>query len=245
MSTHEQLSIDTPEQIALEYPLAGAGSRFLALAIDSMIQAGVGIAMILVTLAFTAVATTGLAVSGTWPVALLVLSGFVVHYGYFALFEAFWGGQTPGKRAIGIRVIVAAGRPLGAMDAVLRNILRIVDQLPVMYAFGLLSIFLSQRNQRLGDLAAGTVVIHDRPIERPAPPRPPSGQRYGARLLSGQEIGVVEAYLARRAALDPEVRLRTGRRVAQVIGGRLGLTIDQAVDEDRLLEEIAGEYRSG
>jgi hypothetical protein len=89
------------------------------------------------------------------------------------------------------------------------------------------------------------VVIHDRAIERPAPPRPATGRRYGARRLSGQEIGVVEAYLARRAALDPEVRLRTARRIAHVIGGRLGLTIDHDANEDLLLEEIAGEYRSG
>ena len=92
---------------------------------------------------------------GTWLVALTILGAFVLYYGYFALFEALWSGQTPGKRAIGIRVIVAAGRPLGALDAVLRNVLRIIDQLPGMYAVGLLAIFLTERNQRLGDLAGG------------------------------------------------------------------------------------------
>ena len=82
----------------------------------------------------------------------MILSAFVLYYGYFALFEALWAGQTPGKRVIGIRVIVAAGRPLSGLDAVLRNVLRIIDQLPGMYAVGLLAIFLTERNQRLGDL---------------------------------------------------------------------------------------------
>jgi len=245
VSTREQLTIDTPEQIALEYPLAGAGSRFLALAIDSLLQAGAFIVLSAVALALLAVSRPVVPSFGTWLVALLILSGFVLYYGYFALFEAWWGGQTPGKRAVGIRVIVAAGRPLGPLDAVLRNVLRIVDQLPVLYAVGLLAIFLTQRNQRLGDLAAGTVVIHDRPIPRPAPPRPPSGRRYGARRLSAEEIAVVDAYLARRSALDPEVRLRTARRLAFLIGARLGVAIGHHDNEELLLEEIAGEYRSG
>ena len=245
MSTREQLTIDTPEQIALEYPLAGAGSRFLALAIDSLLQAGAFIALSAVALALVAVSRTVMPAFGTWLVALMILSAFVLYYGYFALFEALWAGQTPGKRVIGIRVIVAAGRPLSGHDAVLRNVLRIIDQLPGMYAVGLLAIFLTERNQRLGDLAAGTVVIHDRPIARPVAPRSPSGRRYGARRLTGEEIAVVDAYLARRSALDPEVRLRTGRRLALVIGTRLGVTISHDDNEDVLLEEIAGEYRSG
>jgi len=245
VSTREQLTIDTPEQIALEYPLAGAGSRFLALAIDSVLQAFVVIVLIAVTLALFVVSPALAQQSGTWLVAVLVLAGFALYYGYFAAFETWWSGQTPGKRAVGIRVIVATGRPLGAVDAVLRNVLRIVDQLPFMYAVGLVSIFVTERNQRLGDLAAGTVVIHDRAIERPRAPRPSSGARYGARRLSPQEIVAVDTYLARRAALDPEVRLRVARRTARVIGARLGVTIDHNTNEDELLEEIAGEYRSG
>ena len=113
--------------------------------------------------------------------ALLILAAFVLYYGYFAVFETMWSGQTPGKRAIGIRVIAASGRPLGAVDAILRNLLRIVDQMPGMYAVGLLAIFLTSRNQRLGDLAAGTVVVHDRPIERRTCRTVPAGPRATAR----------------------------------------------------------------
>src|SRR3954454_3687890 len=86
VSTREQLTIDTPEQIALEYPLAGAGSRFLALAIDSLLQAGAFIVLSAVVLALVAVSRAVLPSFGPWLIALIVLSGFVLYYGYFALF---------------------------------------------------------------------------------------------------------------------------------------------------------------
>ena len=245
MSAPEKLIIDTPEQIALEYPLASAGSRFLALGLDTLVQLG-------------AFATLGLLVAGglylggalfarlaTWMLALLVLAAFVLYYGYFAIFETVWSGQTPGKRAIGIRVIADSGRPLGVVDAILRNLLRIVDQMPGMYAVGLLAIFLTSRNQRLGDLAAGTVVVYDRPIERPdMPDRARGAVRYDAGRLTPEEIALVSAFLRRRRALEPEIRLATARRVFARVAGRLELTLGPSDDEERVLEEIVREYRT-
>ena len=90
-----------------------------------------------------------------------ILLGFLLYYGYFAAFEALWGGQTPGKRAVGLRVISVTGQPITTFDALLRNLLRIVDQMPGIYAVGVLSIFFTSRNQRLGDLVAGTVVVQE------------------------------------------------------------------------------------
>jgi uncharacterized RDD family membrane protein YckC len=245
VSALEKLIIDTPEQIALEYPLASAGSRFLALGLDTLLQLG-GFAV----LGLLAVAGLyfGGALSGqlaTWVLALIVVAAFILYYGYFAIFETLWSGQTPGKRAIGIRVVVTSGRPLEAIDAILRNLLRIVDQMPGMYAVGLLSIFLTSRNQRLGDLAAGTVVVHDRPVDRPGMPEAARGSvRYGADRLTAEEVALVETFLQRRHALEPEVRLTTARRVFERVSRRLTLTIGPSDDEERLLEEIVREYRT-
>jgi uncharacterized RDD family membrane protein YckC len=241
----EKLIIDTPEQIALEYPLASAGSRFLALGLDTLVQLTAVLFLVLIAVAgryFSARALQGLS---TWILAMLVLALFVLYYGYFAIFESVWSGQTPGKRAIGIRVIVASGRPLGPFDAILRNLLRIVDQLPGMYAVGLLSIFLTSRNQRLGDLAAGTVVVHDRPIAQPRKPDAAQGTvRYGAARLTAEEITLIDAFLERRAALEPEVRLAAARRILDRLGRRLGLPAKATADEERVLEEIVREYRT-
>jgi uncharacterized RDD family membrane protein YckC len=244
VSAPEKLIIDTPEQIALEYPLASAGSRFLALGIDTLLQlaaftllGGLAVAAVLLGAVINGVAT--------WVLAILIVAAFILYYGYFAIFESLWSGQTPGKRAIGIRVIVASGRPLGPFDAILRNLLRIVDQMPGMYAVGLLSIFLTSRNQRLGDLAAGTVVVHDRPIELPEMPDAARGTvRYGADRLTAEEVALVEAFLQRRHALDPEVRLRTARRVVERVERRLSLSLGPSEDEERVLEEIVREYRN-
>jgi uncharacterized RDD family membrane protein YckC len=245
VSAPEKLIIDTPEQIALEYPLASAGSRFLALGIDTLLQLAAFTLLGLIAVAtmyFGAVLFKGIA---TWLLALLLVAAFVLYYGYFAIFESLWSGQTPGKRAIGIRVIVASGRPLGPFDAILRNFLRIVDQMPGMYAVGLLSIFLTARNQRLGDLAAGTVVVHDRPVERPEMPDAARGTvRYGADRLTAEEVALVEAFLQRRHALEPEVRLTTARRIVERVARRLSLSLGSSEDEERVLEEVVREYRA-
>jgi uncharacterized RDD family membrane protein YckC len=246
VSSREQLIIDTPEQIALEFPLASAGSRFLALAIDTMLQAGSFLVVGLLAVVVVRVTLTFASEAATWVFALLLLFGFVLHYGYFAVFEALGSGQTPGKRAIGIRVVTVSGRPLTPFEAILRNLLRIVDQLPGIYAVGVLSIFLTARNQRLGDLAAGTVVVHEQPLAPPdLPPPMRSAARYGAARLTVNERALVEAFLQRRHALDSYLRLQTARQVLGRVSARLDLPLDAAADEERLLEEIVEEYRRG
>ena len=198
MPAPDKLSIDTPEQIALEFPLASVGSRFLALALDTLVQAGT---FLLVLIFMFGVAIVGVALGanfGVWGTALAILAGFILYYGYFAAFEILWNGQTPGKRWVGLRVISESGRPIGPFEAILRNLLRIVDQLPAIYAVGTVCVFLTQRNQRLGDLAAGTVVVHDRPTDRPVfgEPERPATTRYGAGRLTADEIAAIELVLA-------------------------------------------------
>jgi uncharacterized RDD family membrane protein YckC len=241
----EKLTIDTPEQIALEFPLAGVGSRFLAIAFDTLLQGGAIVA--LVALGFAVRAVSGfvppLSGLGMWGIAILLAIGFVIYSGYFAIFEAVWAGQTPGKRLVRLRVIDVSGRPLTVYAAIVRNLLRLVDQLPGMYALGILSILITTRQQRIGDLAAGTVVVHER-IDAPVaiPTIAPGQQRFGAHRLRPEEIAVVEEFLRRRVDLGEWTRRQTARRIADRMKQRIGIT--SAEDDERLLEQLAADYRS-
>jgi uncharacterized RDD family membrane protein YckC len=246
----ENLIIDTPEQIRLEFPLAGVGSRFLALAFDTVLQGAtivvlIGIGLIARRLAAVsnplgAVATGGL---GTWVIAALVAAGFVVYSGYFAIFEAVWTGQTPGKRLVGLRVINLSGRPISVYAAIIRNAVRVVDQVPGIYGIAILSVLITHRQQRLGDLAAGTVVIHDRlETAAPAAEAVTTTVRHGAHRLSSDEIMLIEGFLRRREALDSWVRLDSARRIAARMA--TSLELGPIEDDERLLEQLAAEYRA-
>jgi uncharacterized RDD family membrane protein YckC len=92
---------------------------------------------------------------------------FLVNWGYFTLFEAFWNGRTPGKRVAKIRVIQRSGRAIGLFESMARNLVRYVDQFPGIYAVGVITMFVTKQHQRLGDLAAGTLVVRDREPETP------------------------------------------------------------------------------
>lgn len=246
MPALEKLNIDTPEQVALEFSLATVGSRFLALAIDTLIQVGIGVALFIVV-AF-ALFLSGAAESAArpWVMAVLVLGGFVVYYGYFALFETLWSGQTPGKRVIGLRVIHGSGRPVNAWEAILRNVVRIADQMPAIYAIGIVSVFLTPRSQRLGDLAAGTVVVHERlvraELEAAAGAAGEPLTQHGSRKLTPDEIAVIELFFRRRGQLDGYVRMRKAHQIARRVRDRLG--ISAAVDDEQLLEEVVAEYKA-
>ena len=244
MTAPEKLTIDTPEQIALEFAIAGAGSRFLAMAIDTLIQLAVVLGFVLVALAGSRIVAAGGSTIGKWIAALLIVGGFLLYYGYYAGFEAAWNGQTPGKRAVGLRVITVTGQPITAYDAILRNLLRIVDQLPGIYAVGVLSIFLTEKNQRIGDLVAGTVVVQEAPdAGRAFPDVPPATVRLGAARLTAGELEVVETFLSRREDIPDHVRSRTASQLASRIRARLDLPFASHADDETLIESVAAEYR--
>ena len=174
----------------------------------------------------------------------LVLVLFLLTYGYFAAFEALWNGQTPGKRSIGLRVISVSGRPVTAIDSILRNLLRIVDSIPGIYAVGLVSVFLTARNQRLGDLVAGTVVVHEQPLQRRGGPAVATRLApLGAARLEAREVEAMEAFLRRRDDLPGHLRDRTARQLAAHVRERLQLSMEQQPSDELLLEELAADYR--
>ena len=153
-------------------PLAGIGSRFIALLVDSLIWLA-GFLVIVMLLAIFVQSSTPASTPASsdipeqWAVALVIFIIFLLNWGYFTLFEAFWNGRTPGKRVARIRVIQRSGRAIGLFESMARNLVRYVDQFPFCYAVGVIAIFASRQHQRLGDMAAGTLVVRDRVQEAP------------------------------------------------------------------------------
>ncbi len=153
--------------MAIELPLAGIGSRFIALLVDYLIWGFVFLILgLLAAIIIPALHFFG-GVSANWAIGITLLIVFLLQWGYFALFEAFGNGRTPGKRVAHIRVIHQSGRGINFVEALARNLVRFVDAAPSFYAVGVVAMFLSKRSQRLGDMVAGTLVVRDREVDSP------------------------------------------------------------------------------
>jgi len=247
MTSIDKLTIDTPEQTALEFPLAGIGSRFLALAVDTLIQF---IAFMALLIGFSALSSALDFVPGasTWAMAAFILFAFLLTFGYFAFFEALWNGQTPGKRYTRLRVIKDSGRPITVHEAIARNLLRIVDQLPGIYAVGIVTMLISRQNKRLGDYVAGTVVVHEKPLEEVKPvwavAEKPVAVVYQAARLSAEEFELIETFLQRRAFLSEDVRRDMARQIADRMAKKLDVRVEQRPSSESFLEALAQERRA-
>ena len=261
----DQLNIDTPELVAIEMPLAGIGSRFIAILVDFLIWGfvflilGIVAAIIIPALHFFG------GVSANWAIGIFVLIVFLLQWGYFALFEAFGNGRTPGKRVARIRVIHQSGRGINFVEALARNLVRFVDYFPSFYAVGLVAIFLSRRNQRLGDMVAGTLVVRDREVDSPhwgesasrtftAPtliaesPIPPPHLRVvlpapALARLSASDLEVLEGFFARRLDMDLTTRAALAGRIASALCAKSGLSIPQDTSVETFLEAVAHQFR--
>jgi uncharacterized RDD family membrane protein YckC len=170
------LIVATPERVSFDYQVAGLGTRAIAQILDLLIVLGLVIATFFVALAFGAAGVDNGILTLLWAIGT-----FIVIFGYFWVSEALWSGQTVGKKAFRLRVVGDRGEPLTFMQAGIRNIVRIVDFLPYAYGVGLIVLFVNGKGKRLGDLAAGTIVVKDSdhvwlwqlPGGRPAPTPPP------------------------------------------------------------------------
>jgi uncharacterized RDD family membrane protein YckC len=270
----DQLNIATPEQVELSFPIAGVGSRFVAILLDSLIQFGT---ILLLVLLFALIATifpgsaghksgnSEMSISDKWVIAILILIGFTLYTGYYILFEAFWHGQTPGKRVMKLRVIKDSGRQITFFESLARNTIRIVDSLPSMYLVGVLSMLCTRANKRLGDLAAGTVVVHERSDDQPmlhvsqttlltpqaldlkpwasTPAASAAIPADAIRRLTAQDLIVIEAFFARALDLTLEVRASIADRIASQMAARMGVAVP-AGNPERFLESLAFAMRS-
>jgi uncharacterized RDD family membrane protein YckC len=219
----DRVTISTPEGLEITMPLAGLASRFIARIVDHAIQLALGGVAALVAL--------GLGPDGAAGLVVLSLTGFAITFGYDVLFEVLAGGRTPGKRLGGLRVVTALGGPITFRTSAIRNLLRLVDFLPAAYATGATLIVATRRNQRLGDLAAGTLVVR-LPREAPAPAAafPDDGEDLAYWDVSGvsaDEAAAVRRFLERRASLTPQAR----RHLASQLAGRLAPRVAGAPDD--------------
>jgi uncharacterized RDD family membrane protein YckC len=248
--------------VPLHFALASIGNRFIACAIDHTIQI---VALVVLVITFAIIADYAdlgnrLANAPKWLIALLVILVFLLMSGYFAIFEWLWHGQTPGKRWMKLRVIREDGRPISFFEAIVRNLLREFDIMPFpFYSVGLISVFATDRDQRVGDLVAGTVVVREREAEAPAfaevfasPVSDPALRRSfqpvhftaDINALSEQEISVVESFLRRRWDLKDYPRQWMAWRVAMPILFKLRPRYDLATfTYEGFLEELLHRYR--
>ena len=215
----------TPEGVTLEVTLAGVGSRFAAGVIDQLLQSVVLGALVVLVVVVGDPGDT----SGGLLLALLFVAVFLVQFTYDVLFETLGAGRTPGKRWMGLRVVKAGGGPVGFVTSALRNILRIVDALPGFYAVGMLCVLFTRNNQRLGDLAAGTIVVRERtqhsavPQPLPASPIPvdQDGALWDVSAISAEELATVRRFLDRRETLAPDARERLAHQMATRLGPKV------------------------
>lgn len=267
--TEETLIIETPERVLLEFSLASMGNRFIAVAIDHAIQFGTIIAIVIL---FGVIVpkrseegiAEGIADWSNWPIAIMIFLLFIVFVGYFIFFEWLWSGQTPGKRLMKLRVIRDDGRPLTLWEAMARNLLRCFDAMPgfiiPVYSVGLISAFVSRRDQRIGDLFAGTVVVRERFADAPtfaeafADPRfdiamqrqmPRMHFNADIRKIGESEIEVIEAFLRRRESFDQRRRQWMAWRIALPLMLSLKPRYDAAeFSYEGFLEELLHKYHS-
>jgi uncharacterized RDD family membrane protein YckC len=252
-SLFDKHTIETPEQMSLEFAVAGIGSRFLALAVDTLIQFGIGLVLLVIVsvLGFTG-ALLGFRQHRLWLLALFGVVVFFLMFGYFACFEIIWNGQTPGKRMIGIRVVKDSGRPLTASETIGRNLLRIVDQLPAFYAIGVLVALMNAQNKRLGDFIAGSIVVREASMKELKPVwqteqssmQPLGSARLSTAALSLEELGLIDAFLQRRSDLDWEVRSRMAAQILERLRPKLTAAARDQSSTESLLEALAYECRS-
>jgi uncharacterized RDD family membrane protein YckC len=249
----DRLVIATPEGVELALDLAGLGSRFTAGVIDLAIKTVIVIGILLL-----ATGLSGLAAAIAYAVLPLL-----VYIGYDVLFETLGAGRTPGKRATGLRVLRADGGPEDVVSSLIRNVLRLVDGLPLSYVPGIVSILATKKNQRLGDLAAGTIVVRERrggrrTDEPGAEPRflPPLAEREPATVaaagpagydlggLTDADAGAVRAFLDRRDHLDSAARRDVATRLAEALRPKVAGPFDD-LPAERFLEALDTARRGG
>ena len=245
-------TVETPEQLQLSLPLAGLGSRALAYIVDFLIQLiPIVIAMVLLVVAiglesFKPESSQEL-VQGRIPMlagAIFSAITFATNFLYFTFFDLVSRGQSPGKRALGLRVVRDGGLPIDARSSLIRNFVRTADMLPGFYLIGLVSIFTNKQHKRIGDLAGGTLVIRDHGdkvgdasvLLGPASAfaRPSARSAVG---LKPEDRALVHDFIERRDSLPDPARVNIAQQIAAQLGPRYG--IDPTLAPDKIIDELA------
>ncbi len=238
----DRLAIATPEGVQVELVLAGLGSRFTAALIDLVLKVVLLLAVFLV----------GAMLSELGAIILSVAS-LAIYIGYDIAFEVLAAGRTPGKRVTRLRVLRADGRAVDPLSSAIRNVVRLVDGLLLAYLPGMVSILVTRRNQRLGDLAGSTIVINEAggrslpttfsaaaPGGIPTAPLIPLAGAVGpldVTAVTAEDLGALRAFLARRGGLDPNARADLAARLSSAVRPRVGGATEQ-LEPEELVERI-------
>ncbi|MFC0526047.1 RDD family protein [Pontibacillus salicampi] len=250
----EQVNIKTPEHVSLQYKLAGLGSRATAQIVDTLLiailYAGMSLLVSWTDNENMAPLSETLAMVVMGIVIVLV---FLIYWGYFFLFELFMGGQTPGKKLMGVRVIHDNGQSATALSLLIRNLLRIVDMLPAYYFVGMVMIFFHKQHKRLGDIVGGTLVVHERkkqkkkkkltPLEKEIEQKGISTSdlavdHWTLKQLTSKDWNLIQTYAARLPELKGVERKELTKEVASILLPKLGVEPEQQAEaalENQLL----------
>jgi len=248
--------IETPENVELEQRLAGIGSRFIAGLVDVLVMVAVLaiLAVILMLVGLFDIFDTVEAAENfqAWTITVSIILMFLVFWGYFVFFEVRTNGQTPGKKSLKIRVVKEGGGGIIFVDAAIRNLLRVVDFLPFGYAVGGISMFFTRKTQRLGDLAAGTVVVSEQMSDYSARSDKPTKIAWEREVspealrttgLKPEEYRALQNYQLRRAELSLDARKNILPKLLTPIMERLGKPIPEdpsLVVLERYVDELLG-----
>ena len=226
----QTVDIETPELVTFSYTIAGVGSRVAAALIDYLLCLVLFIAL-LITLAFVGanrLVSFGGRSSEAWALAIVVLGQFFILWGYYVLWEGLADGQTPGKRYMRLRVVSDGGYSVSFAGSAIRNLVRILDMQPLFtYGVGIGSIVLTKQGKRLGDLAAGTLVVREQVVRESGIGNRESVERRGTTTaqpvaaavrharLNDDEYAVLERFIERRESLDPARRAVLATRLVE------------------------------
>jgi uncharacterized RDD family membrane protein YckC len=240
--------IVTPEAVLLEFETAGVGSRAIARVIDATAQA----TMFYVLLIAVGLTSVGGSVSATVAIVVVAVGVLGVLFGYPILFESLWNGRTPGKAAMGLRVVTIEGAPIRFRHATVRAVVGLVDLfIPPGGATAIVAALFTRRTQRLGDLAAGTIVLRERTatqdagamVFRPFPGWEPYTASLDVAALTTEEYGMVRSFLIRVGQLEPGAREMLAVRLAGPIEAKLRHTRPTSVHPEHFLLSVAAAYQ--
>ena len=248
MASPQTPGIVTPEAVVLEFDTAGIGSRTIAEVLDLLIQLAVLVALSIV---LSLASTGGVELGQTLAVILTVVMTFLVIVGYPVVMETMWNGRTLGKAAMGLRVVTQEGGPVRFRHAAIRGILGLVEIWIFIGSIAIVSILFSPRNQRIGDLVAGTIVLRERTAAGPGIavrfPVPPGFESYVASLdvtpLSAEQYSVLRSFLIRVLELSPPARMTIAVRLANRTAVLLRHTPPPTVSPEMFLVCVAAAYQ--
>lgn len=232
----------TPENVSIEYELAGVASRTAAAVIDLLIQ--IAVMLVAVAIYFAFQLKLHFSIVG-WPTAVLIVLGFVLWWGYYVFFETHWNGQTPGKRLMRLRIVKYGGTPVDFSCAAIRGLIRAIDL--GMFFVGILVVLVTPNNQRLGDLAAGTLAVKERSewqghleqTRASASSDDPEAEFVtNIELVTSEQFDALQRFVHRSAELQPQVREEIAAKIAQPLMAHLGISNGGAIVYSKLLTTI-------